>query len=98
MPRFGWDNLTGVENLEWVIGSGVDLEVMTDRSVDDVCSYITLQHVPSAAAVLRYLEDASRVLGQGGQGALQVRRPGVLPRGRRPRRPPGPGRHRWVLL
>jgi hypothetical protein len=53
--------------------------VIPDRSVDEVFSYITLQHVPSATAVLRYLEDASRVLRQGGQGALQVRRPGVMP-------------------
>jgi cyclopropane fatty-acyl-phospholipid synthase-like methyltransferase len=80
MLRLGWGNLTGVDNIEWVIGSGVDLDVIPDRSVDDVFSYITLQHVPSAAAVLRYLEDASRVLRQGGQGALQVRRPGVMPR------------------
>jgi hypothetical protein len=36
MPRFGWGNLTGAENVEWVIGSGVDLDVITDRSVDDV--------------------------------------------------------------
>ena len=67
MLRLGWGNLTGVDNVEWVIGSGVDLDVIPDRSVDDVFSYITLQHVPSAAAVLRYLEDASRVLRRAGK-------------------------------
>ena len=66
MLRLGWGNLTGVDNVEWVIGSGVDLDVIPDRPVDDVFSYITLQHVPSAVAVLGYLEDASRVLRQGG--------------------------------
>jgi SAM-dependent methyltransferase len=53
--------------------------VIPNRSVDDVFSYITLQHVPSTAAVLRYLEEAGRVLRPGGQGALQVRHPGPLP-------------------
>jgi SAM-dependent methyltransferase len=79
MLRLARGNLAGVGNVEWVLGSGVDLEVIADRSVDDVFSYITLQHVPSRAAVLRYLEEAGRVLRPGGRGALQVRRPGALP-------------------
>jgi hypothetical protein len=60
-------------------GRVIALDVVPDRSVDDVFSYITLQHVPSVAAVLRYLQDASRVLRLGGQGALQVRQPGLMP-------------------
>jgi len=77
--RLGRSNLIGVENIERVLGSGADLDVVPDRSVDDLFSYITLQHVPSVAAVLRYLQDASRVLRLGGQGALQVRQPGLMP-------------------
>jgi SAM-dependent methyltransferase len=73
MLELGRSNLAGVGNVEWVLGSGADLDVVPDRSVDEVFSYITLQHVPSSAAVLRYLEEASRVLRPGGQGALQVR-------------------------
>jgi SAM-dependent methyltransferase len=80
MLRLGRANLAGVGNVEWVLGSGADLDVVSDRSVDDVFSYITLQHVPGRAAVLRYLEEAGRVLRPGGQGALQVRHPGPLPR------------------
>jgi SAM-dependent methyltransferase len=80
MLRLGRGNLPGVGNVEWVLGSGADLAVIPDGCVDDVFSYITLQHVPSPAAVLRYLEEAGRVLRPGGQGALQVRRPGTLPR------------------
>jgi SAM-dependent methyltransferase len=80
MLRLGRGNLPGVGNVEWVLGSGADLDVIPDGRVDDVFSYITLQHVPSPAAVLRYLEDAGRVLRPGGQGALQVRHPGPLPR------------------
>jgi len=79
MLRLGRRNLAGVGNVEWVLGSGADLAVIPDRSVDDVFSYITLQHVPSTAAVLRYLEEAGRVLRPGGRGALQVRHPGPLP-------------------
>jgi SAM-dependent methyltransferase len=79
MLRLGRGNLAGVGNVEWVLGSGVDLAVLPSSSVDDVFSYITLQHVPNRAAVLHYLEEAGRVLRPGGQGALQVRHPGPLP-------------------
>ena len=76
MLRLGRRNLVGVGNVEWVLGSGTDLDVLADRSVDEVFSYITLQHVPTSAVVLRYLEEAGRVLRPGGRGALQVRHPG----------------------
>ena len=79
MLLLGHSNLADVGNVEWVLGSGADLAVIAYRSVDHVFSYITLQHVPSTAAVLRYLEEAGRVLRPGGQGALQVRHPGPLP-------------------
>ncbi len=79
MLRLGRDNLAGADNVEWVLGSGNDLAVIPDGSVDDVFSYITLQHVPSRRMVLRYLEEAGRVLRPGGRGALQVRHPGLLP-------------------
>ena len=79
MLLLGQSNLADVGNVEWVLGSGADLAVIPDRSVDAVYSYITLQHVPSTAAVLRYLEEAGRVLRPGGQGALHVRHPGPLP-------------------
>jgi SAM-dependent methyltransferase len=79
MLRLGRGNLAGVDNVEWVLGSGADLAGIPDGGVDDVFSYITLQHVPDRAAVLRYLEEAGRVLRPGGQGALQVRHPGPLP-------------------
>jgi len=79
MLRLGRGNLRGVDNVEWVLGSGADLDVVPDGSVDEVFSYITLQHVPTKAVVLRYLEEAGRVLRPGGLGALQVRQPGPLP-------------------
>jgi SAM-dependent methyltransferase len=79
MLRLGRGNLAGVTNVEWVLGSGTDLAGLADGSVDEVFSYITLQHVPSRAAVLGYLKEAGRVLRPGGRGALQVRHPGLLP-------------------
>jgi ubiquinone/menaquinone biosynthesis C-methylase UbiE len=79
MLRLGRGNLAGAANVEWVLGSGADLDVVGDRAVDDVFSYITLQHVADGAVVLRYLEEAGRVLRPGGRGALQVRHPGPLP-------------------
>jgi SAM-dependent methyltransferase len=78
MLRQGQVNLADLDNVAWVLGSGADLHAIGDSSVDDVFSYITLQHLPDRAAVLRYLQDAGRVLRPGGQGALQVRRPGLL--------------------
>ena len=78
MLRLGRSRLGHLDNVAWVLGSGVDLEAIHDRSVDDVFSYITLQHVPDGPTVLRHLEDAGRVLKPGGQAALQVRRPGLL--------------------
>jgi hypothetical protein len=79
MLRLGQANLAGVGNLQWVLGSGADLDVIGDCWVDDVFSSITLQHVPSPAIVLRYLQEANRVLRRGGQAALQMRHPGPLP-------------------
>jgi SAM-dependent methyltransferase len=78
MLRLGQANLADLDNVAWVLGSGGDLNAIADSSVDDVFSYITLQHLPDRAAVLRYVQDTGRVLRPGGQGALQVRHPGLL--------------------
>jgi SAM-dependent methyltransferase len=79
MLRQGQVNLADLDNVAWVLGSGADLHAIGDSSVDDVFSYITLQHLPDRAAVLRYVQDTGRILRPGGQGALQVRHPGLLP-------------------
>jgi SAM-dependent methyltransferase len=79
MLRLGREALAGVDNVDWVLGSGRDLRALPDRCVDEVFSYITLQHVPDEAVVLGYLAETVRVLRPGGLGALQVRRGGALP-------------------
>jgi SAM-dependent methyltransferase len=60
-----------VEYLQ-VPGDG-HLAGVADGSVQVVFSYITLQHVPSADAQLRYLSEGGRVLAPGGRMAIQVR-------------------------
>jgi SAM-dependent methyltransferase len=80
MLRLGRANLADLDNVEWHLGSGTDLGVLAGRAVDEVFSYITLQHVPDARVVQRYLEDAGRMLRPGGRGALQVRHPGPVAR------------------
>lgn len=52
-----------------------------DRSVDVVFSYITMQHVPSAEAQLRYLDESVRLLRPGGRAAIQLRASGPTARG-----------------
>jgi SAM-dependent methyltransferase len=73
------ENLAGVPNVEFVLGSGQDLRQLPDGSVDVVFSYVTLQHVPTREAQLEYLRETCRVLRPGGRAALQVRAPGVRP-------------------
>ncbi len=68
-------NLADRDNVEWILGSGEDLAGIADSSVDHVFSYITLQHVPTSAAVLTYITEAGRALAPGGRAGLQVRRP-----------------------
>jgi SAM-dependent methyltransferase len=80
MLELGRANLADLDNVEWVLGSGRDLGILGGGAVDDVFSYITLQHVPDRRAVLGYLQEAGRVMRPGGRGALQVRHPGVVPR------------------
>jgi SAM-dependent methyltransferase len=79
MLRRARENLAGATNVTFVLGNGFDLASIGDATADAVFSYITLQHVPSRAAVLRYLEDTPRVLRPQGRAGLQVRRPGWRP-------------------
>lgn len=62
-----------------VPGDG-SLPDVADGSVQVVFSYITLQHVPTRQAQLRYLREAGRVLGRGGRLAIQIRGLGVAAR------------------
>lgn len=67
-------NLAGFDNVEFTLlpGDG-SLPGVEPASIDVAFSYITFQHVPSAAAQQRYLNEAARVLRPGGRLAVQIR-------------------------
>jgi len=50
----------------FLVGSGCDLAGVPDKSVDFAFSYIVFQHIPDKRVILRYIEEAGRVLKPGG--------------------------------
>lgn len=73
-------NLADLNNVEYVEVSGEGDLPVPDAAIDVVFSYITMQHVPTAAAQERYFAEALRVLAPGGWALIQFRRSGVVPR------------------
>ena len=73
-------NLADRPAVEYVRVAGDGTLPFPDASIDVVFSYITLQHVPSVAAQLRYLRESVRVLRPGGSLAVQVRADAVTAR------------------
>jgi SAM-dependent methyltransferase len=73
-------NLIDKLAVEYVLVAGDGTLPLPDASVDLVFSYITLQHVPSQKAQLRYLRESLRVLRADGSLATQVRAGGMIPR------------------
>jgi ubiquinone/menaquinone biosynthesis C-methylase UbiE len=61
------------KNLEFVLGSGSDLQPLNSGSIDFVFSFIVLQHALNAGIVLKYIHETGRVLKIGGQAFLQFR-------------------------
>lgn len=73
-------NLTARSNVTFVEVSGAGELPVADESVTAVFSYITMQHVPTAAAQERYFAEALRVVRPGGWVLIQFRRSGAVPR------------------
>jgi SAM-dependent methyltransferase len=73
-------NMIEAPNVDYLLVAGDGTLPVPDASVDLVFSYITLQHVPSRDAQLRYLRESLRVLRPGGTLAVQVRAAGLLVR------------------
>ena len=65
-----WGHL---QNVEWVLGSGENLQPIASESVDFVFSYLVLQHIPDPDAVLNYIRETERVLKHNGIALLQFR-------------------------
>ncbi|MET4583501.1 ubiquinone/menaquinone biosynthesis C-methylase UbiE [Conyzicola nivalis] len=73
-------NLGGLPTVSFLELSGDGDLPLPDASVDAVFSYITMQHVPTAAAQERYFAEAVRVVRPGGWVYMQFRRPGLRAR------------------
>lgn len=73
-------NLADLDNVEYLELEGDGTLPLGDSSVSAVFSYITMQHVPTAAAQERYLAEAIRVLAPNGWAYIQLRRSGIVPR------------------
>ena len=72
---------TDAPNIRFVHNVAADLERYGTGSFDLVCAILVLQHLPSEADALRYVEDFVRVLGPGGLAAFQL--PSEVPPRRR---------------
>jgi len=66
------ENLGHLKNVTLHVGSGHDLALFGDRTFDFVFSYITFQHIPKTAIILKYIREAGRVLKTGGYFYFQV--------------------------
>jgi len=64
--------LAGYPNVSLHVGSGFDLQPLPDGYFDLVFSYIVFQHIPSAAVIRSYIQEAARVLKPGGAFKFQV--------------------------
>ncbi len=65
-----WGHL---QNVEWVLGNGEDLQQVSSGSVDFVFSYWVLQHIPQPGVVLNYVRESARVLKPEGVAFLKFR-------------------------
>lgn len=72
-------NLAGQRNIDYVELSGAGELPFDEAAVDAVFSYITMQHVPTAAAQERYFAESLRVVRPGGWVYIQFRRSGLVP-------------------
>jgi SAM-dependent methyltransferase len=73
-------NLVHRTNVALLVVPGDGSLPLRTATVDVVFSYIVLQHVPTAQAQLRYLQESVRVLRPGGRLAIQVRGYGLATR------------------
>ena len=60
------------DNVLWLCNDGVSLGPVADHSVDFIFSLAVFQHIPDAATIIDYFEEASRVLKPGGWIVFQV--------------------------
>ncbi|MFN2464909.1 MAG: class I SAM-dependent methyltransferase [Candidatus Dormibacteria bacterium] len=64
--------LAGIDNIELLVGNGVDLAGCPDATADVVYSFVTFQHIPDPEVTCGYLRDMGRVLRPGGWALFQA--------------------------
>ncbi len=63
----------GLDNVDFVVGNGIDLQPITSSSIEFVFSFLVLQHVAQPDVVYGYIRECSRVLVPNGLAFLQFR-------------------------
>ena len=62
-----------IKNAEFLVNNGEDLSLFSDKNIDFIFSYLTLQHCPSPKQVLMYIKEFSRILKPQGICLFQTR-------------------------
>ena len=63
---------SGLSNVNWLLGNGLDLSPVEDTSLDACISHVVFQHIPDVEIVFGYVREIGRVLRPGGWAAFQV--------------------------
>ncbi len=61
-----------LDNVDWVQGSGSDLQPVGDAGAHACLSHVVFQHIPDPRITLSYVTEMGRVLRSGGWSAFQV--------------------------
>jgi SAM-dependent methyltransferase len=83
----------GLDNVEWMLGDGSTLAVVSEASADACLSHIVFQHLPDPQLTLGYVREMGRILKPGGQALFQVSNAPEVHR-----RPYEGPRRRWAAL
>jgi SAM-dependent methyltransferase len=71
MLKIGRQRVTA-KNILWLCNDGMSLGPVADHSVDFIFSLSVIQHIPDAATIVNYVEEAGRVLKPGGWFIFQM--------------------------
>ena len=73
---------SGIKNLKFHIGNGIDLKGFSGNFFDFIFSFLVFQHIPKKSIIINYLKEIHRVLKTGRYVKIQTRGyPGHLPPG-----------------
>ena len=64
--------LADVENVDILLGNGLDLAGVADGGFDVVFSFVVFQHIPDPSVTCAYIREIGRVLRPGGWAVFQI--------------------------